>query len=169
MDFEAILSTFPGKEAAVLVAKEITREPKHMPKLWEFAISSHEKSWRATWLMDKVYDEDPELIRPYLSSMIELIPTLKCESKQRQFLKLIGAEVLPKNISGEFINSCFDYLITSSTPVAVRVYAMQILFNFSQIEPDIKNELALIIEEHMNEGTAAFKSRGKRILKKLRA
>lgn len=169
MDFEAILSTFPGKEAAVLIAKEIANEPKLMPKLWGFATGSHERSWRATWLMDKVYDEAPELIRPYIPQMIQLIPNLECQSKQRQFLKLISAEPLPKKISGHFINSCFDLLISNATPVAVRVYAMQILFNFSQQEPDIKNELALVIEEFMTDGSAGFKCRGKKILKKLQA
>ncbi len=147
MDFEAILSTFPGKDAAELIAKEIAREPKHMSKLWEFAIGTHDKAWRATWLMDKVYDVAPELIRPYIPIMIELIPSLKCESKQRQLLKLISCEPIPKNVSGEFINCCFDYLISSSTAVAVKVHAMQILFNFAQQEPDLKNELALVIEE----------------------
>ena len=169
MDFEAILSTFPGKDAAVLLAKEIAKEPKHMPKLWEFATGQHEKAWRATWLMDKVYDEAPELIRPYLPQMVKLIPSLKCESKQRQLLKLISCEPIPKNVSGEFINCCFDYLISSTTTVAVKVHAMQILFNFAQQEPDIKNELALVIEECMIEGTTGFNARGRKLLKKLKA
>jgi len=169
MDFNAILSTFPGKEAAVLIAKEIAKKPKYMQELWEYAMRSEKNTWRATWLMDKVYDEAPELIRPYIPHMIELIPNLECQSKQRQLLKLISNEPLPKTISGDFINRCFDLLIANATPVAVRVYAMQILFNFSQQEPDIKNELSLIIEEHMNEGTPGFKSRGKLILRKLRA
>ncbi len=170
MDFEAILSTFPGKEAARLIAKEIAREPKqHMPKLWEFATGSHERAWRATWLMDKVYDEAPELIRPYIPKMIKLIPSLKCESKQRQLLKLISCEPIPKNVSGKFINCCFDYLITSTTAVAVKVHAMQILFNFAQQEPDLKNELALVIEECMIEGTTGFNARGRKLLKKLRS
>jgi len=169
MNFETILSNFPGKKTAILIAKEIALEPKIMVNLWKFAISEHKQSWRATWLMDKVYDEAPQLIRPYLPLMIQLIPNLESESKQRQFLKLISNEPLPKNISGEFINCCFDFLISRSTAVAIKVYAMQILFNFSQIEPDIKNELAIIIEEQMNEGTAGFKSRGKRILKAIYA
>ncbi|MRT92862.1 hypothetical protein [Ancylomarina sp. 16SWW S1-10-2] len=169
MDFEAILSTFPGKEAAVLIAKEIAREPKHMPKLWEFATGEHERAWRATWLMDKVYDEEPELIRPYISKMIELIPSLKCESKQRQLLKLISCDSLPKNVSGKFINCCFDYLISSSTAVAVKVHAMQILFNFAKQEPDLKNELALVIEECMIDGTTGFNARARKLLKKLQA
>lgn len=169
MNFEAILSTFPGKEAAVLIAKGIAIEPKNMPKLWEFATSEHKTSWRASWLMDKVYDEAPKLIIPYIPLMIQMIPELECESKQRQFLKLISIEPLPKAISGHFINRCFDLLVSNASPVAVRVHAMQILFNFSQQEPDIKNELALIIRKHMDEGTAGFKSRGKRILKQLQA
>ncbi len=169
MDFKAILSTNPGKDAAELIAKEIATEPRHMPKLWEFAIGNHERAWRATWLMDKVYDEAPELIRPYIPQMIELIPSLKCESKQRQLLKLVSCEPLPKNVSGKFINCCFDYLISNSTAIAVKVHAMQILFNFAQQEPDLKNELALVIEECMIEGTTGFNSRARKLLKKLRS
>jgi len=41
------------------------------------------------------------------------------------------------------------------------------LFNLSKLYPEIKPELKLIIEELWDNETAAFKSRGKKILSKL--
>lgn len=155
------------KKEAELVAQSIAKDPMHVQQLWEWCISEEKHSWRATWLMDKVYDIDPELVRPYIPKMIALIPTLPDESKLRQYLKLISSESLPQDIPGEFINRCFDLLTESSTAIAVKVHAMQVLYHFSLTEPDIQNELALIIEEQMEYGSTGFCSRARKILKKL--
>jgi hypothetical protein len=168
MDLKKLLDPFPMKKEAELVAQSIAEDRKHVQQLWEWCISNEKHSWRATWLMDKVYDVDPNLVRPYIPKMIALIPELEDESKQRQYLKLISCELLPQDISGEFISRCFDLLINATTAVAVKVHAMQILYNFSFIEPDIKNELALILEEQMEHGTAGFCSRARKLLKKLK-
>lgn len=168
MDLKKLLDPFPIKKEAELAAQSIAEDPKHVRQLWEWCISNEKHFWRATWLMDKVYDVDPNLVRPYIPKMIALIPKLEDESKQRQYLKLISYEPLPLDISGEFINRCFDLLINATTAVAVKVHAMQILYNFSSREPDIKNELALILEEQMEHGTAGFCSRAKKLLKTLR-
>ena len=44
---------------------------------------------------------------------------------------------------------------------------MQVLYNVCQKEPDLANELKIVIEEFLPHGTAGFKSRGGKILKKL--
>lgn len=165
MDFEKLLDPFPIKKEAELVAQSIAKNPKHIKALWEICISNEKHSWRATWILDKVYDIAPDLVRIYIPQMIELIPSLTNESKLRQYLKLISLEPIPSNISGDFINYCFDALISTTSAIAIKVYAMQILYNFSLQEPDLQNELALVIEEQMENGSAGFCSRGRRILK----
>jgi len=165
MDFEKLLEPFPVKKEAELIAQSIANNPKHMKALWEFAISNAENSWRASWLIDKVYDIAPELVRPYLNDMIALLPDLTNESKRRQFLKIISLEPLSKNVSGKFINHCFDLLMANTTAIAIQVYAMQTLYHFSRYEPDIQNELALILQEKMDHGSAGFCSRARKILK----
>jgi hypothetical protein len=44
---------------------------------------------------------------------------------------------------------------------------MEILYRISQVEPDMKKELADSIEWRMNEETAGFRNRGQKLLKKL--
>lgn len=169
MDLEKLLDPFPVKEEAILVAQSIAKNPKYVKELWEICISDKKHSWRATWLMDKVYDIAPDLVRLYLPQMIELVPSLSNESKLRQYLKLISLEPLPSNISGDFINYCFDALISGTSAIAIKVYAMQILYNFSLQEPDLQNELALIIEGGLENGSAGYCSRAKRILKAIKS
>ncbi|MDQ1770329.1 hypothetical protein GQR60_03770 [Labilibaculum sp. A4] len=165
MELKKLLDPFPVKEEARLVARSIAENPTYIKELWDICISNENHSWRATWILDKVYDIAPDLVRLYLPQMIEIVPTLSNESKLRQYLKLISLEPLPSNISGDFINYCFDTLISSTSAIAIKVYAMQILYNFSLQEPDIQNELALVIEEQMENGSAGYCSRARRILK----
>ncbi|MDM8161623.1 hypothetical protein QUH73_17540 [Labilibaculum sp. K2S] len=165
MELKKLLDPFPVKEEARLVARSIAENPTYINELWDICISNEKHSWRATWILDKIYDIAPDLVRLYLPQMIDLVPSLTNESKLRQYLKLISLEPLPSNISGDFINYCFDVLISSTSAIAIKVYAMQILYNFSLQEPDIQNELALVIEEQMENGSAGYCSRARRILK----
>ena len=50
--------------------------------------------------------------------------------------------------------------------IAVRVFCMSALANISDTVPEIKHELAIIIESEMQFGSGAWKSRGRHILKK---
>ena len=74
---------------------------------------------------------------------------------------------LPQKYFGELMNICFDWLISPRESVAVKVYAMEILYRLSEIEPELKKELADSIEWRITEGTPGFKNRGVKTLKKL--
>jgi hypothetical protein len=50
---------------------------------------------------------------------------------------------------------------------AIKVHAMQILYDISQKEPDLKPEVISAIELAIQEGTTGVKNRGRRMLKKL--
>jgi hypothetical protein len=49
----------------------------------------------------------------------------------------------------------------------VKVFGMTVLANLCEKLPELKNELRIIIEDQMPYGSAGFKSRGSKILKKL--
>jgi hypothetical protein len=63
-------------------------------------------------------------------------------------------------------NLCFDYL-TGNTPVAIKVYSMEIIYRFYNDYPEIMQELYAIIESQIDGGTAGFISRGVKIMKKI--
>ena len=65
------------------------------------------------------------------------------------------------------VNLCFDYIFSPVEKPAVKASSLTILANLSKEYPDIKQELKTIIEDRWNVETAAFRARGKKILKSL--
>jgi hypothetical protein len=71
---------------------------------------------------------------------------------------------IPKKLHGKVMNVCFQFIENPSTPVAVKAFSLTVLHKLSKYYPEIKQELKVIIEERMETETAAFKTRGKKIL-----
>jgi hypothetical protein len=66
------------------------------------------------------------------------------------------------------LNYCLEVFTNAAEPVAIRVHAMQILFNIAQKEPDFSGELIELIENEIElHGSAGLASRGRKLLKKL--
>ena len=122
---------------------------------------------RAAWVMSTVAETHKWIIKPYIPKLIDALPGFSHRGIQRCILFTFESEEIPKNKKGQLYNICFDYVDNTKVPVAVRVYAMQILFNISISEPELKNELRLLIESHYENGSDGFKSRARKILKKL--
>lgn len=149
------------------VVEMTIQRPVLLDELWKFAISSDPSAWKALWVMDKMHDSRPDLIQPYLKPMLETVEHLKQSGQKRGILKLLSQNAFPAEPTGSFINYCFDLVQSKSEPVAGRVYAMQVLCNISQSIPDIKNELRIVIEDAMIEGSPGIISRGRKILQTL--
>ena len=63
---------------------------------------------------------------------------------------------------------CFRFLISPDEPIAVKVFAMTVAANICKHEPELKNELQLVIAEQMEKASAGFRARAKRIRKELK-
>lgn len=169
MKREDILELMDSWENLAYMIKEIGKYPEHFEMLMDIALSSTDKkSWRAVWLADRIHDHYPGLLLPYLEPMIIKLQTLEDLAKKRHFLKLISAHEIPEQHLSFLFDFCLKTL-TSEEPPAVRVHAMQVLFNISEIEKDLKPELILIIEQEMEfRSTAGIITRGSKLVKKLR-
>jgi hypothetical protein len=169
MTGEQLLELLEAWENLGLIMNEIIAEPANYGKLVEIALhNKHPKSWRAAWLMDKINDQAPELIIDYIPKIIEQLKVEKSDGKKRHLLKLISLKEIPDLYLGFLTDFCITIFTSSKEPIAVRVHAMQILGNIAMKEPDLKPEIALIMEHEMeNHGSAGIVSRCKKILKKL--
>ncbi len=122
---------------------------------------------RAAWVVSHCADTYNDLILPHLEAMILNLDKEVHVAVKRNTLRVLQNVAIPEDLLGRLTNICFDALNSSETPVAIKVYAMTILANVCKIEPDLKQELYLVIEGQMPYGSPAFKSRGRRILKQL--
>jgi len=158
-----------SKALADLTANMVYDEPSLLNPLIEVAWLDQEPiSQRASRVVSICCCRFPELLKPYVSSIVENLKELKSEGPIRNFLKIF-AEVpvkLTNRNKSILLNLCFDYL-SKACAVSLKVYSMEILFKLSEDIPEIRRELYHLIEEQVPESSAGFKSRGNKILKKL--
>jgi len=156
---------------------------KHALAITEFALSSDENikelmacflskdirvAQRAAWSVNWAAQKRPDIIEPYMGVLVsQLNKTDVHDAVIRNSLRILEELTIPEEFHGEVMNACFTFLQKRETAIAIKAFALTVLFNLSKIYPDIKNELRFIIEENIDYETAAYKSRGKKILARL--
>ncbi len=171
MTEKQIFELIDSWENISLLAKEISEHQADFDILIKIALYSNEKkSWRAAYIVDLIHDINPDMLFPYLNEMILQLHKEKNDGKKRHFLKLISLNKPEKKHDSFLFNYCMDVFTSSKEPIAVRVNAMQILYNISENVPELKPEILATIEHEMEyHSTAGILSRGRKLAKKLRA
>ena len=169
MTKEELLDLIISWENLPLLVRQLELEPGNLKLLMDLAFNGqHPKSWRAAYIADKISDNHPEIISPFIPEMILRLKTEKNSSKNRHYLKLISQHNFPRKFHSLLVDYCLECFSSDSEPIANRVHAMQVLFNISEKEPDFKPELLSIIEHEMElHPTPGIVSRGKKLAKKL--
>ena len=152
-----------------LVAGLIFQKPELFEELFiAFIRNSEPVSRRAAWVVDTVSEKYPGLIAPHLNEIIDLLSKFKHDGLKRHSMRILARSPLPSESHlGELIKISFEWLLSPNEAVATKIYCMEILYRISQIEPDLKKELADSIEWRLNEETPGFRNRGQKLLKKL--
>ena len=122
---------------------------------------------RASWVVKHCGENNPMLLIPYLSDLIPRLRKPKHDAYKRNVLHIIALLDVPDELLGELADICFSSLENRKEAIAIRVHAMQNLFNVCKREPELAPELKMLIEEYMPHESAGFKSRGKKIIKGL--
>ena len=159
------------KEQALKISEHAISSPKRFKELMQcFLSNEYRVAQRAAWSVSWAAQKNPELIQPYIKDLIEQLPRKDVhDAVIRNSVRILQKIKIPQAFHADLMNSCFHFIESNTTPVAIKAFSLTTLFNLSKIYPEIKNELKLIIEERWNYEKAAFKSRGKSILKKLNA
>jgi len=170
MDKDEVQIWIQSWENLAILVRYISDYPEHLGIIMTKALDdSQPENWRAIWMADKIHDKFPELVLPYFPVLTEFLLTTQNSSKKRHILKLLSQHDIPKENMGILLNYCIEVFTNATEPVAVRVHAMQILFNIAQKETDFAGELNELIEHEIeHHGSAGIASRGRKLLKKLR-
>ncbi len=151
-----------------LVTDLILQEPRLFNALFHTYLRNEEPvSRRAAWVLDLVSEKIPSLLVPYLSDMIEILPQFKHDGLKRHTLRMLSRYPFPSEHLGTLMNLCFEWLISANESVATKMYCMDILYQISDQEPDLKKELADSIEWRMQEETPGFRNKAEKMLQKL--
>ena len=165
-----VQSLIQSWENIAVLVRYIGDYPEHLDIIMTKVLDdSQPENWRAAWMVDKIHERHPQLVFPYLQAMTDFVLTTQSKGKRRHLLKLISLNDIQEENMAVLLNYCIEIFTNAAEPVAVRVHAMQVLFNIAQKEPDFSGELIELIENEIElHGSAGLASRGKKLLKKLR-
>jgi len=130
-----------------------------------FMSNEYRLAQRAAWSVSWAARKKPEMIRPYIKDLVSQMQRTDIHpAVVRNSVRVLEQIEIPEKFHGEVMNTCFHFIETPSTPIAVKAFSLTTLYNLSKYYPEIKQELKLIIEENWDTETAAFRARGKKIL-----
>ncbi len=168
MDIRKALLVEHSRVQTEKIAKYIGKDPIRFKELMNLFFSNENIiTQRAAWVMSLCANKYPTLIDTFLKKMIYNLENDVHDSVKRNTVKILQDIDIPKTLMGKTADNCFKLLAKPSEAVAVKVFSMSVLFNIVKKEPDLKNELKILIENQLPFATAGFLSRGKKILKAL--
>jgi hypothetical protein len=123
----------------------------------------------AAWPLGYCVEHHPKLIIPHLKKILDYLKTPGIhDAVKRNTLRLLQFIDIPGKYQGKISAICFDYLQDPKEAIAIRVFSMAVLARIAQHHPDMKQELRLIIEDHLPYASAAYRSRAQKVLKEWR-
>ena len=124
----------------------------------------HQRGSYALW---KMRFKKADLLLPHLEGLLALLPNPPHESFARALTCILFSIEIPEKHLGFVADYCFSALENPNSAIAIRANSITVLINICKREPALADELELLIAEHYEQGTAAFKARAKRAYKEI--
>ncbi|MFK8103084.1 MAG: hypothetical protein AB8G15_11185 [Saprospiraceae bacterium] len=168
MDLRTEILKEHSKKQAVRLADFVGKNTTRFAALMELFLRDNlVVCQRSSWVVIHAVQQYPSLISPYLEEMIDNLDKEVHSAVKRNTVRIFQDIAIPEELLGKAVDVCFRLLDDPQEAIAVRVFSMQVLYNACLREPDLKDELRITIESHLEFGSSGFISRGKKILKAL--
>ena len=153
-----------------MLVETIFANPSDFEVIYKLVFDTDIKvAWRAAWACQKISEKAPEWFNEkQFNELANLAISSSHSGLKRGCLSILLQLKLPKSISVEFINACFEWMISPQFPIAVQVYSMKMLYRICEMEPNFKPEIKAYLENMVQEDySLGFNSARNNILKLL--
>ena len=170
MDLATALMAEHSQAQAQRVAGWVKSNPTQLTASLDLVLGQNQMlSQGAAWAWSKLADEDPGLLRPHYGRLLKAFQRNQHYHPAvfRNTLRSLVGQPLPDDQQGEWYALCLTMVQNSQQPLAIRVHAMQIASELSASYPELQRELRLVLEVHLPDASAGFRSRAQKLLKRL--
>ncbi len=158
-----------SKAQAEYIRAWVGKESHRFRALVELLLGANLKlAQRAAWPLGWIGDTEPQRFLPFMEPMLKALREPLHPAIPRTIWRTFTLLDLPEDWHGEVLELAYQYLQDPKYPVAPRVHAMQVAYDISLKYPELKPELAMVIEAHLPDSSAGFRSRGKKLLANLK-
>jgi hypothetical protein len=160
-----------SKQLVVDSFKDCEKQPELFPSLLALAEEQKSKySQRAARIVTYSIEKRPDLFGQYINEILYFIEITHDESIKFCFLKVFTFCELPEDEEklGLLTKIAFDATMAKVERIAVRIYAIDILYRISQLIPELKRELLYVLEKYMQDAPPAFSNRATKYMNMLK-
>jgi hypothetical protein len=156
-----------SKAQCMKVVKWIGNDQQRFNELLKLFLSDEYRVVQhAAWPLSYTVQAHPSLIKAHYGKLVKNLgrPGLP-DAVKRNTVRIFQDLAVPERFRGELMNTCFGFIESMTEKPAIKAFSLTVLYNLSKQYPDIRPELKAIIEDRWDYESAAFKSRGRKILK----
>jgi len=123
---------------------------------------------RASWPLEFVAQRNEASLYPHMPDIIGHLQTSLEDSLLRNLYRSLQHMKFSEDHIGDVYEVAFAHLSDPQSAVAIQVFAMTTCVNIAHVYPELAHELIPTIEGFYNTGSAGYKARARKELKRLR-
>lgn len=166
MDIRQALMAEHSKRQTMAIVEYVGDDARRFAELMKlFFAGDYRLTQRAAWPMNYCAERHPNLILPYLPKLLDCLERDDMhDAVRRNVMRLLQYIEIPKRLIGRVYSHCVDLIDDAYQPVAARAFALTVAARIAKSEPDLMNELRLIVSKHLPHTTVAFQKRAREVL-----
>lgn len=153
---------------AAFIADIIIQKPELAEVLVKIVFENKNPlSKRGVWSLQIAHKKDKYLLTDYIAEIITKLPEIKSHSIQRCLLSILTTANIPENKEAFLLDYTTEILTNTNSTVAALIYSTDIYYNIAKKEPELLNELAVMLEFLQPNATPGIASKARRIMKQI--
>jgi len=122
-----------------------------------FLTDEKKLSWHAGWVLFNIADTHKEVLEKYLPKIIEKLPNMQYTQQAHGALRVIRHyDITDDILQGILVDIGIKFILENKYPPNLKYFSIVIIEKIAKYYPEIKNELALTIEEALPHWTTNY-------------
>lgn len=147
LNLTEILSQPINKAIIMQIISEIELQPSDFQQVFDLIFDKNKNiAWRAAWITDHISRKHSKWFSNQMK--VKLISFSQTDAKNghlRLCLSILLKSGLPADISGDFVNFCFNNILEEKTAIAAKALSIKLLAEICKTEPDLRNEVEVVL------------------------
>lgn len=166
MDIRRELLEANSQVQSTKVADYVGDDPNRFAELMKLMVGPvYRVSQRAAWPVNCCIERYPELAKPHFNTLIKQLERQDAHvAVRRNVARLLQFIDIPKRYEGRIFDACYNLVDDPHQTVAVRVFAMTVAAKIARNEPELLNEIRLVVTKYPSLMTPGVRCRARRLL-----
>lgn len=122
---------------------------------------------RAVWSLQIAQKKNKHLLKNHIKKIISKLSEVRSHSVQRCLLSVLTTATIPEEKKGFLLDYTTEILTNKNSTVAALIYSIDIYYNIAKKEPELLNELAIMLEFLQPDATPGIASKSRRIMNQI--